>query len=358
MRISLIIITLAALVSCGKKENNLGSSVSIEAFEQKNFLTIPHDEKNSLIRSKLLNSIVEQSFPALVNNSENLVKKNDELNKFEMSERDLKNYQEKEKAFSKVIVSYSNREEIYFVPAKIPVANLVKELELSVETDRVLKLMPVDNVKTYSGGTIYIVSANHADLMKNDQLFYQTKSEAMNNFTNQSLLIDSYKSVVLSVDYDFYLQKLSTQAFTGNTVRCTPEAREEGSCGAQCTYKRNMPSAEFEKVNEKSLEKLGFSVRLADKMISVNDLVVMNQKDGHFEVKIGLQEIVGDNFTLGIVQMPSVNYQRSAPGFDYTEICRGSYRSVNGNVTIQSKVNFSVTVNVFGRGAELKKIKL
>lgn len=358
MRTSLIIITLAALVSCGKKENNLGTNVAIEAFEQKNFLTIPHHENKSLVRSKLLNLIVEQNFPALVNNPENLVKKNDELNKFEISERDLKNYQEKEKAFSKVVVSYSDREEVYFVPAKIPVVNLVKELELSVEADRVLKFLPVDNDKTYNGGTIYIVSVNHADLMKNDQQFYQTQSAGMKSFTNQSLLIDSYKSVVLAVDYDFYFQKLIPQSFGGKVIRCTAASREDGSCGAQCAYKRNMPSGEFEKGTEKSLANLGFAVKIADSVTPLSDLVVMNQKDGHFEVKIESQEMLGDNFALVVLQTASSTYQRSAPGFDYTNMCSSDDRNVSGNVTIQSKVNFSVTVNIFGRGVELKRIKL
>ncbi|MEA9356943.1 hypothetical protein SHI21_12030 [Bacteriovorax sp. PP10] len=358
MRTSLIILSLALLVSCGKKSNNISNSADKEAFEQKNFLTIPHEENKSLIRGKILNSLVEQTFPALVNTPENEIQKNDELNNFEISDRDLKNYQEKEKVYSKVIVSFSDREEIYFVPERVLVADLISDLELSPEVARVLKMLPVNNEKTYKGGVIYIVSVNHEDLMKNDQKFYKTQTSAMKGINGQSLLIDSHKSVFLSVDYDFYLQKVAPQTFGGKMIRCTPDLRESGMCGLQCAYKRNMPSGEFEKVTEKTLGNLGFVVKYANKTASTSDLVIMNQTDSHFDVKIESQEVVGDDYALEIVQLASSTYSRSASGYDYTGACSGSERNVYGDVALQSKVNFSVTMTILGRGTELKRVRL
>lgn len=359
MRSTLILITLATvLVSCGKKENTLGSSVVTAAFEQKDFLTIPHEENASLIRSKLLNIIVEQTFPAQTLNPENSLKKNDELKNFDMSERDLRNYQDKEKGFSKVIVSYPDREEVYFVPERVLVVNLVSELELAAGTDRVLKMLPSDNDKTFKGGVFYIVSLNHSDLMKNDQRFYSIETSNMKNLTNQSLLIDSFKSVILSIDYDFYIQKLVTQSFATKAARCTRDTIESGECGRVCSYKRDMPAGDFEKASETSLNNLGLSVKYADRSVGLNDVEIVNKKDGHFEVKIENVEALADNFTLQIAQSSSATYQRSANGYAYSNDCQGHEKNIYGNVTIQSKVNFSVTMTTFGRGAELKKIKL
>lgn len=358
MRIFLIILSLAAFVSCGKKTNNLGNSAVMEAFEQKNFLTIPHEENKSLIRSKFLNLLVEQTFPALGNSSENQIKNNDELNNFEMPEKDLKNYQDKSKGFNKVVVSYQDREEVYFVPERILVSNLINELELSPGADRVFKIFPSDNEKTYKGGVIYIVSVNHEDLMKNDQSFYKTQTNTIKGISGQSLLMDSYKSVILSVDYDFYLQKLAPQAFGGTVIRCNRDLLESGMCGVQCAYKRNIPVNEFEKGTEQNLRNLGFAVKYANKTVSVSDLVILNQTATHFEVKIESQEAFGDEYFLEVVQLASSAYSRNTPGYDYTGSCSSSERNVNGNVALQSKVNFSVTMTIFGRGAELKRVKL
>lgn len=358
MRSTLILITLAALVSCGKKENNLGSTVATAAFEQKNFLTIAHEENASLLRSKILNIVVEQTFPSQKFNPENSLKKNDELDKFEISERDLRNYQEKELGFAKVIVSYPDREEVYFLPERVPVANLINELELSAGADRVFKMLPSDNDKTFKGGIFYIVSLNHSDLMKNDQKFYSVEANNLKNFINQSLLLDSNKSVVLSIDYDFYLQKLAPQSFANKAPRCTRDSIESGECGKKCEYKRNMPSGEFEKSSEANIESLGFNVRYANGLAPGNDIEIMNKRDGHFEVKIAPKEMLVDNFTLEVSQGASATYQRSAPGYAYSPYCNGGEIYVRGDVTIGSKVNFSVTMTTFGRGAELKRIKL
>lgn len=357
MRASLIILSLAVLVSCGKKSNNLGSSVVMDAFEQKSFITIPHEENKSLIRSKLLNSLVEQTFPALVENPSSKIQNNDELKNYEMPEKDLKNYQDKERGYNKVIVSYQDREEVYFVPERALVANLISDLELSAGADRVLKILPGASEKTYKGGVVYIVSVNHEDLMKNDHNFYKIQTNALKGVNGQSLLIDSYKGVILSVDYEFYLQKLAPQSFGGKVIRCTRDLIEAGMCGVQCGYVRNMPSGAFEKGTEQNLGNLGFAVKYGNKTVSASDLVITNQTSNHFDVKIESQEASGDDYALEVVQLASSTYQRSAPGYNYTN-CGAADQNVNGNVTIQSKVNFSVTMTILGRGAELKRVKL
>jgi hypothetical protein len=356
MRSTLILITLATvLVSCGKKENNLGSSVAKEAFEQKEFLTISHEENASLIRSKLLNFIVEQDFPPSFNKPENTILKNDELDNFEISDRDLKNYQEKEKGFSKVIVSYVDREEVYFIPERVSVMNLASELQLSPGIDRVFKLLPSENDKTFKGGVFYLVSLNHADLMKNDQKFFSAQSK---NILNQSLLVNSFTKVLLSVDYDFYLPKIVTQSFSMPTPRCPAGDREGGQCFISCKYKRNMPTSDFEKSSETSLENLGFSLKYSQNFIHTNSDEVVNERDGHFEVKIESNEFLEDNFTIEVAQRTSATYQRNTDGYEYSSSCKNYGGNIYGQATLQSRVDFLVTMTVFGRGTELKKIRL
>jgi len=361
MRVSFIIILSLTItfVSCGKTGSNLlQGTVGIEAIEQKDFLTIPHEDNKSLIRSKLLNSIVEKDFPALVNNPDNGVKTHDELNNFEIPERDLKNYQQKEKNFSKVIVSYVDREEIYFVAERILITELIKKLELSPGgEDRVFKMFSTDNERTYKGGVIYLISLNHEDLMENDQRFYKEKI----HMNRQSIVIDSYKTAILSVSYEFYMQKVAAQSFRDTKIlRCSRDLIEAGiPCGSPCEYKRHMPSGEFEKIGQTNLNDLGFALKYAGRVMAVNELGIVRQRNASFEIDIKSHDMLGEDFyTLELVQTPSSSYQRNAPGFDYNLMCEAGQKNVNGNVTLQSKVNFSMAVTLLGRGAELKKIKL
>jgi hypothetical protein len=171
-------------------------------------------------------------------------------------------------------------------------------------------------------------------------------------------VIDSYKSVVMSIDYNVYLQKVLPQSFGGNLIKCTRDLMEAGMCGPQCSYKRNLPSSEFEKINENEIEKLGLSVRYGNFAGTIKDLNIINKKSDHFEVKIESQEGLGDSYILSIQQAASRIYPQSAPGYDYSVNCSSSDRNVHGDVTLQSKVNYSIKMTTFGRGAELFKIKL
>lgn len=357
MRLILILIILSALVSCGKKQaNNLGSSVSMVVFEQKVFTTIRKGQDKSLIRSKLLNLIVEQTFPPETINPENTVNKHDELHKYVMSDSELNLYEEKEKEFSKVIVSYHDREEIYFLPERVPVINIISELELSAGVDRVFKRVLTDYEKTYKGGVVYLVSLNHRDLMKNDQKFYRAKSDI--NLVNHSTTIDNNKSAFLSIDYTVSLQKLVPKKFGGHIIKCTPELIEAGMCGLQCAYKKDVPSSEFEIVKEDKIEKLGFRIKYEDMLVNINDMQIMNKKEGYFEVKMDHQEALKDSYLVTIIQDDSEYYYKMTTGYDYTNMCSESERDVWKNETLSSKVNMVVTMHTFGRGAELLQIKL
>lgn len=356
MRSILILIILSVLVSCRKEQNNVGSNVSMVIFEQKIFTTIRNGQNKSLIRSKLLNSIVEKTFPPAIVNPDNAVKKHDELDKYVMTETEKNLYEEKEKNFSKIIVSYHDREEIYFIPDRVPVSNIISELDLTAGVDRVFNILPTDNEKTYKGGVVYLVSLNHRDLMKNDQKFFNKLSDE--NIVNRTRTIDSNVSVVLFVDYSLLVQKLVPKTFGGHIIKCTPELREEGSCGVQCAYKKDVLSSEYESMPESRLDKLGFNLQYGEHTPKLEDLQIVNTRDGHFEVKVDYQEVLQDNFLLTINPKPSESYYKRTLGYDYTEMCSESEREVWSNEYRQSKVEFKITMQTFGRGAELLKIKL
>lgn len=354
MRLPFIILTIAMLASCEKKENTIAEPIVIDSLEQKSYLVIPHGEDGSVIRSKLLNEVVEQSFPANKLVAEFKIKNNDELHGFAMSDRDMKSYQLKSSTMAKIVVSYSDHEEVYFLPQKIALDEITEELQLIPEKDRVLKVLPNEYLATSKGVAFYLVNVNHEDLMMNDQKFFQSEAVEYKN----SFLVDSYKAASLLVDYEFYLQKLSPQAFGGKKIRCTRDLIEAGMCGPTCSYTRNIPVNDYSVAVETDLAKLGFSVKYSDKTKSVSEFKVNKDMSAHFEVELESQQTIGDVYSVEVVKTPSSTYQVYSAAYDYSNMCGGADKNVAGDLTIQSQVNFKVKVVLKGRGIELKTIKL
>lgn len=358
MRVSFIILSLALLASCGKKVNDLGSNQAMSAFEQKSFVVIPHEENNSVIRNKLLNMVVEESFPSKILNPENEIKNNDELQGFSMSEKDLVNYKNKNMSLAKIIVSYVDREEVYFLPERVLLSNLIKELEVTAGTDRAFKLINSGVDKTYTGGSFYLVSLNHEDLMKNDQKFFESSVTSLKS-VNQQIVIDSFKETVLIVNYDFYIQKLGAQSFGGKRIKCTRDLIEAGMCGTTCGYKMNMPSSVFEKAVVPQEDDLGLSVRFLNQVEKVGAKNLFAKKEGELTFKIHSQEAIGDSYTVEVIQNASQSYPQRVTGYDYNSVdCAPADRNKFQDVALQSKVNLTVGFKTLGRGVELKSIKL
>lgn len=356
MRTCISILFLATFISCGKKTNEINSHKTTNSFISEKALTIPHDVDGSVIRPKLLNKFVENSFPSSEETSNSIIQIHDELQNVELSGSELRDYEIKEKLLTKVIVSFSDREEVYFVKERIPTQDLILVLGLKPELDRKLKLIASPYNQSFIGATFYIVSVNHEELMKNDQKFF-TKESTMTNF-QEKVLIEKHKAILIKVDYDFKVQSLAPSTYTAPKVRCSRETIEDGSCGSGCSFTTDLPVNKYEKIMPSSLQDLGLVVSHADAIVKVEQSSVINLKNDYFEIKIDSIDMGDQEIPFQITKIPSTIYSGGSVHYNFSSGCSSEDRAKVSHYNRNTQVSMNLKVYLLGRGEELKKIQL
>ncbi len=347
----LLILLSLAFVSCGqKKTNELSSAEFKSSLEQKSFQTVTETDSIIYFRGKLLNSFVEEKIP-----SDNLTYKisnRDELTFAEISDRDLKIYTDKEKSAAKVIVSYADRTEIFFLPENVPLEIIPSKLNLKNEAARKFKWVTTNITKTFSGAVLYLVSLNLEDIIQNDQRFYKETFTLGQNFASQNMKLVTGKSLELSVDYSVLLQGEVGQQFAGRGVRCTRDLIEAGGCG-QCSYTRNVPSGSYSKTATLPLNELGFSVKIGDQVFSLNEFNPIVQNE-NFKIEINSSTFdLRRETSVQLLSSAPAGISKHAPAYNYAGFCATT--SDGAEIALARKVEASVTATLLGRGAEFLK---
>lgn len=356
MRFFLSILLMTVFISCGKKTNEIDSFNSFNSFVSEKTLVIPHGEKGSIIRPKLLNKIVESQFPNENNKSNHIIQIHDELKNIELSEEDLKDYEIKEKILTKVVVSYSDKEVVYFVKERILVQNLISTLHLNSEDNRKLKLVSTPYTQSFIGASFYIVSVNHEDLMKNDQDFYSEELK-IENF-QEKINVGNHKSIFVKINYDFKVQSLTPVVYTAPNIRCSKDSREDGSCGVGCSYTVNLPVDNFIKGTPVNLQDLGVEIRLNENLVKMDQFSIHNSKDGFFEIKLNTLELGAQVGEFQILKYSSPIYNNVGSHYNFSNNCHSNDRSKVSTFSQHTRVNLDILVLAFGRGEKLSEIKL
>ena len=351
MKNLLLLCPLLLIAACGKV-NNLGEDKPPIPFEAKSFLVVSHENTVSPIRSKLLNKIVQEKFPS-TQKEEQQIPTHDELYNYDLSTKDLSNYESKEKYMAKVIVSFPSREEVYFLPDRVLFSQIVDGLSLTSEGDRKFKWVGADTDKTYSGGVFYLVNLNHEDLINNDKKFFMKEYAFHENFTNNIMKIEKYNEMLIVVDYQFYMQKIVQQSVK-YTTKCTRDLIESGECGG-CTYSMDTLTNDYERAKELTLNDLGLTVRINGRIYSLADLKAQKVKEGQLEMIVKFSNEIVNNFEVEVIQNPSASYVKLLAGSSYVGFCPSK---VAIHSSAQSKTNASIRVRFYGREAELRTIAL
>ncbi len=365
MRAFLFILLLSALGSCGKKSNEINSNNDtkglngyngVSAFVSEMALTIPHPESGSNFRSKLLNKLVEGTYPPLEENSKNIIYIHDELQNAELTEAELKDYEIKEKILTKVIVSFSDREEVYFVQEKILAQNLISTLRLKSEENRKFVIVSNPFTETFFGLTFHVVSVNHEDLMLNDQSFYNVDFP-INNFHEKNK-IENYKKYLIKVGYDFKIQVLSPVAYVAPKVRCTKDMKEADMCGSGCNFTTDLPANDYKKANPKNLQDIGLVLKLGVKEIKLDQLPLDNFKENSFIIYLDSIKNINEEETFEFLKAPDPLYTGISPHYGFGSGCNSIDKAAVSAHSLRTQTNFSLKMTVFGRGEELTKINL
>lgn len=344
MRIALIILSILAM-SC-KKENVIDNPIQSLSVFSRNALVIKHDENASLMRNKILNSFVEEKFPS--NNLAFSIGVHDELLDADILQRDLNDYIEYEKSMSKLVVSFSDRLEIYFLPEGFPMTETASILNLKTEPGRTFKWIKHSTVKAYPGGKFFLASLNFEDIVKNDQNFFQENKGFNKNVRQLSYTLTPGTALEVTGEFDVYRQKEAIAEVIGEYTFCRYDRKLPG-CG-QCIYKMESVLNEFEKMPAPSITEIDLRIKLNDSDFSIDEMkpelserrfkFIINSEDKN--VKMALS--AGRDY---------VDEVKNVDGFDYNISCGD--KKVKETHRVKKKMEVSFQMKVLGRGSDFLK---
>ena len=313
-------------------------------FDTKSFLSIPHHNAKTSIRNVLLNAFVEPNI------SKSGFKARIELDSSPMSASELKRYEEKELEFAKILVSHSSIAEVYFVPANIHLRDLPAKLGLTSETGKKLKwLNSDDDDVTVLGKSYFLVSLNHNDLIANDLLFYSKTIVLNENFNNAPLRLAVGSKVEVNVQYSYFQE---------NVMVADPR-EVDGGCVeiiCRCTIQEEIKSGVFSPAQIATLSDLNFLMAINGQWELVNESKVKSATNGSFSFEVNPNLLHTKEYDLQFMKNEASGISQRFNTHIITGMCYQPDTSHNG--VLKRKANFSVTVNVLGRGENLRQIEL
>lgn len=348
----LLLLISLMLVSC-KKENLHKTNPVIMPAEQRSYLSHSHEIGDSQFRNKLLNQLVEQKFPT--DKTDSVVKNYDELEGMNLTKDDLKTYMEKERLMAKLVVSYTDRLDVYFLPRGVALSNIASQLGLKAEAGRVLKWMSTAD-KTVEGQSLYLINVNHEDLMENDKKVYQEVYNYQDFNEKKGFVLADGREAEISLKHLFYKEQVVSQEFNGRVVKCTRDLMEAGMCG-QCKYKRHIPSGSFGHVEDVSLDEVGFRMMINGERFLTSELPNELTSDGVIRFKIRSNDFLKNKQTvLEVEKTAAPVYEQQVYGFEYNDLCLKN--EGRGSISLQSKADIFLNVKILGRGEMLRAISL
>lgn len=347
----LLLSFLILSASCGKKENSVLAVKSTSSVTQKSFITISHPEGDSRFREKLLNAVVEEKFPSADNKYALAFR--EELENAQLNDSEFNLYKENENSMAKVVVTYTDRTEIYFLPEGIALDKIAARLDIKPEHLPKFRILKHSYTITGKGQVYYLVDASYEELMLNDQSFFETEINFKNQFTAKTISLEPGTRAEVFVNYQAYLEQMGQVTRQGRSGRMTRDMIEAGVDA--CTYKTYVPTGTFEKFSDFSLVDLGFALKINGKTLSLNEMKNQKLKEGFLKVNVAATDMI-KNGKLEAVVTNSTAIQKEVNGFGYEGYCASM--SDRSTISLTSRVDFQVMVKIYGRGEKLRAVSL
>jgi len=257
MKILLICLLSSFFISCEQKKS-ISHSKNIKLFEEKSFFNFKHQNNESLLRKKLLNQVVTEQIPPLLESAK--IANGDEFifieNKPTLNPREIELYNQRIKTHTKLIVSYQNQMEVYFLPAGIPFKESFQALGLKSESEYV-KIIGNNSSVTLAGKTIYAIFFNEDDIVLNDQYYYEKRLNNLEEVTNKKWEILPGQKIEIILNPTLLREGQISKSFSGKSQKCTRDLMEIGGC--YCTYKRTISDLILKPVAISDFSQLGVS---------------------------------------------------------------------------------------------------
>lgn len=344
MNYLLIFISLL-FFSCGKK-NSIQKIENSNHLDSQAFLTVEYNGGISSLRKKILNAFVEEKNPKSKFKRE--IEHHEELVGLIMGKNELESYEENERNMAKIIVSYPEYSEIYFLPEYISLDLIVQKLGLKKEAGRRFKWVHTDALTTYSGGVFYLASVSLSDIVYNDQFFYEEILDLKDQFLKKEIKILPGKSVEVIIEHQLFNQEEITDIFQGRASSCSNDMREAGMC-TPCSYKRKVPGEKYILVPSLPAKELNLAIKYGDKISSLKELNFQEITTNKINVNLidpDFEKMNVMNIEFYLAEVPSI--VKKTEGFEYADRCIN--RNEEGKISLQQKIEARVQLKVKGRG--------
>lgn len=345
---SIYLILFLLVASCGKN-NSVSSSNELKVFPAKYDLLLLNKDDNYHFRQEVLNAFVESKITGEEVDFDGFTTLEKELEDQQINSAQLENYKFKNSKFGKLVVSYKEKTEVYFIPENSNINNLIRDLSITADEANKLVWLNKKEFITNTDMNLYLISLDYSEMIENDKKYFRKVEPLMTK--NEQIVLKKGTDTEVVIFYESLIEELSTKKVNGK-IEMAGKYDAEYMRDAYCEMSVYYKNGNVIKTNSNIKSELGLK-------IEVNG------------VEAKLTEQIKDKNTLRVkfsndeknVALPSmkINYAEVAVrtevfnAFNYSSLCNKK-QSVQLDRRIVSK--YKVDLIQYGRGEDLRAIKL
>lgn len=341
---------LLLLVSCGKRPNEVSPQRTANVFTSK-YEEIFFSEEGRP-RAVILNALLENKLNGKKISAENFYRFNNDLREYEKQNIEMLNY--KEEKLAKLYVSFEDKLAIYFMPEKVDLNILEKELNLPSIPGKVYSWAKREGDYTKSGDLLILANTNLDEVIQNDKKFYSEKIELTNQLIGVN--VSNGMKIKIKIETDYLIQSLT--AVRKTKVRrghkgFARECSEMGTC--QCAYTINQPSSIMAKYEINNANQIKFQVALGHQIVHSDSLPLSFTDKNKIETEFDLEENENDDISFQFKNLLS-KVEESVRSYNAEDSeCNNEEEVITRRINAIQRV----VIEKWGRGERvLRRVKL
>jgi hypothetical protein len=255
----------------------------------------------------------------------------------EFKEFDGKNY---EKHFAKLIVSYANREEVYYVPEESNHEWLLENLHIERNTSNNYIWI---NKKLSKGKTSFLISTNKEEILKNEVNFIKKDSivETMSELHLSN--ISQFQKVSYNIEAKHAAPSFSFSVKEKTMGRKCDDGERATIC--RCVYKVEDRIEGYNEFQSLQSKEILFSY-------SVNSSEEVNISGNNFEKSFLVEN---EENTIILRFKNEIQYSKIVSGIPLNNEC---VNSLEDRILITERIKYIVKVSIFGTNQKLDDVDL
>ena len=343
-------------VACNNNSTSTNSSVRQLPFDNSAFLSISHQEDQSILRRKLQNFSLNAQIKKSVEDHTELdpdteIKNADEFkftdDSFKESSVNLAEYKKMKANAAEVIVSYKDHLEIYFVPTGIARDKAFSELRVVTEPEANFYWVNSTDNLLVKNKTYYLLNATKDNLKDNDIYFNQQKLALGADFNDKILSFSSNQILELEINIDYSLKETGLSLRGGQAYTCNHNLQEAGGCGS-CEFKIEALNGNLIKQQLENTDLVDLELIINGKKYHLNELGPEKMLNGNFKVFLNLKKLIKeDTAIVQIYKSAEKQILKTVQAVEMGFQCM--HKNVSDTIDITPLVKLNLEMTVKGR---------